>query len=344
MISSESLRLLQLYASTRARDLEYIAISLAQWGVAASGSSDRPSARLRAPSTPLDAPRPRGSNDLPLVSFDAKQHLSSARTIDKAMSDGHERGSQSGIWHPTVPPRPRGNRPWRGRGESRGRPIDRHRAFRSALTCASPHARTHAREVVVVVLAVPPLPSRCASWRAVRLTSVYMMTAHAPRAAATLLVIAKSTSRVRTSARKCGRPCCCCGCGLMSCPDAGVTREVTRGSGDARTAMGVRARLGAAPRAVRNWGFVRPLLPAWPGAPAVTFLAFLTRPRGRSAPKTPGWRSVRRKVRRRGGAGVAHGLCRGGAGVAQGLHRGCAGVAHPWRMGWRRCGAGVAQV
>ena len=24
--------------------------------------------------------------------------------------------------------------------------------------------------------------------------------------------------------------------------------------------------------------------------------------------------------------------------------RGCAGVAHPWRRGWRRCGAGVAQV
>ena len=126
------------------------------------------------------------------------------------------------------------------------KPDDRHRAFRSALTCASPHAplphmadltdlrwgpypptfpprhqtaltgtrtattaavptaacpigplgprsraqvrthaarSTHAREVVVVVLAVPPLPSRCASWRAVRVTSVYLKAAHAPRAA-----------------------------------------------------------------------------------------------------------------------------------------------------------------
>ena len=85
---------------------------------------------------------------------------------------------------------------------------------------------THAREVVVVVLAVPPLPSRCASWRAVRVASVCLMSAHAPRAAATLLVIAKATSRVRTSARKCGRPCCCCGCGLLRSPDAGVTWEV----------------------------------------------------------------------------------------------------------------------
>ena len=44
--------------------------------------------------------------------------------------------------------------------------------------------------------------------------------------------------------------------------------------------MGVRERLGAAPRAARNWGLVRPLLPAWPGAPAVVFLAFSTRPDG----------------------------------------------------------------
>ena len=66
--------------------------------------------------------------------------------------------------------------------------------------------------------------------------------------------------------------------------------------------------------------------------------------RGGSAPKKAGWRSVRRKVRRRGGAGVAQGWRRGGAGVAhgvaQGLRRGCAGVA----QGLRRCGAGVAQV
>ena len=126
-----------------------------------------------------------------------------------------------------------------------------------------------------------------ASWRAVRVTSVYLMSAHAQRAAATLLVIAKATSRVRTSARKCGRPCCCCGCGLLRSPDAGVTREVARGSRDARAAMGVRARLGAAPRAARNWGLVRPLLPAWPGAPAVVFLAFLTRPTGGIAGEFP---------------------------------------------------------
>ena len=106
------------------------------------------------------------------------------------------------------------------------------------------------------------------------------MSAHAPRAAATLLVIAQATSRVRTSARKCGRPCCCCGCGLRRSPDAGIAREVARGSRDARAAMSMRARLGAAPRAARNWGLVRPLLPAWPGAPAVVFLAFLTHPAG----------------------------------------------------------------
>ena len=51
--------------------------------------------------------------------------------------------------------------------------------------------------------------------------------------------------------------------------------------------MGVRARLGAAPRAARNWGFVCPLLPAWPGAPAVTFLAFLPRPTGGIAGEWP---------------------------------------------------------
>ena len=66
--------------------------------------------------------------------------------------------------------------------------------------------------------------------------------------------------------------------------------------------------------------------------------------RGGSAPKTPGWRSVRRKVRRRGGAGVAHGLRRGGAGVAQGLRRGCAPLAQGVAQVWRRCGAGVTST
>jgi len=183
--------------------------------------------------------------------------------------------------------RPSGTRPQRGRGTNRGRSADRRRAFRSVLTCASPHARTHAREVIVVLMAVPPLPSRCASWRAVCVTSVYLMSAHATRAAATLLVIATTTSRVRTSARKCGRPCCCCGCGLRRSPDAGVAREMARSSRDTRAAMGVHARLGAAPRAARNWGLVRPLLPAWPGAPAVVVLAFLTRPTGGTAGEWP---------------------------------------------------------
>ena len=140
----------------------------------------------------------------------------------------------------------------------------------------------------MVVLTVPPLPSRrCASWRAVCVTSAYLMSAHAPRAAATLLVIAKATSRMRTSARKCGCPCCCCGCGLLRSPDAGVAREVARGSRDARAATSVRARSGAAPRAALNWGLVLQLLPAWPGASAVVFLAFLTRPTGGIAGEWP---------------------------------------------------------
>ena len=47
-----------------------------------------------------------------------------------------------------------------------------HQAFRPALTCASPHARTHARGVVVVVeLAPPPLPCRRAFRRVSRATS-----------------------------------------------------------------------------------------------------------------------------------------------------------------------------
>ena len=144
-----------------------------------------------------------------------------ARSVQSAqsaesVSDGHGHETM-GTLPTTDLPTQAPDRPHRHSHRNDGGRADRrmsHRAFRSALTCASPHARTHAREVVVVLLAVPPLPSRCASWRAVRVTSVYLMSAHAPRAAATLLVIAKATSRVRTSARKCGRPCCCCGCGL----------------------------------------------------------------------------------------------------------------------------------
>ena len=62
---------------------------------------------------------------------------------------------------------------------------------------------------------------------------------------------------------------------------------MARGSREARAAMGVRAHLGAAPRAARNWGLVRPLLPAWPNAPAVIFLAFFTRPIGGIAGEWP---------------------------------------------------------
>ena len=109
-------------------------------------SPDRPSVRLRAPSTPFDAPRPCGSNDPPPVSFGAKQPISSVRTIDKTMSDGHEH-ALSGTEEPSLaPPRLLGDRHQSGRDASRGRSGDRHRAFWSALTCASPpHARTHAR-------------------------------------------------------------------------------------------------------------------------------------------------------------------------------------------------------
>ena len=105
------------------------------------------------------------------------------------MSDGHGHETMGTL--PSDFPTQAPDRPHRHSHRNDGDRADRrisHRAFRSALTCASPHARTHAREVVVMVLAVPPLPSRCASWRAVRRTSVYLMSAHAPRAAATLLV------------------------------------------------------------------------------------------------------------------------------------------------------------
>ena len=46
----------------------------------------RPSILPRVPSTPLDAPRLRGSIDLPLVSCDANKPSSSVHTIGKAMS------------------------------------------------------------------------------------------------------------------------------------------------------------------------------------------------------------------------------------------------------------------
>ena len=66
--------------------------------------------------------------------------------------------------------------------------------------------------------------------------------------------------------------------------------SLARGSRDARAAMSMRARacLEAAPHAARNWGFVRLLLlSAWPDAPAVVFLAFLTRPTGGNTGERP---------------------------------------------------------
>jgi len=66
--------------------------------------------------------------------------------------------------------------------------------------------------------------------------------------------------------------------------------SLARGYRDARAAMSMRARacLEAAPHAARNWGFVRLLLlSAWPDAPAVVFLAFLTRPTGGNTEERP---------------------------------------------------------
>ena len=69
------------------------------------------------------------------VSFDTRRRFSSVRTIDKTMSDGQDRGlQQPKTRSSSAPPLPSGNRPRRGRGESRGRSDDRRRAFRSALT------------------------------------------------------------------------------------------------------------------------------------------------------------------------------------------------------------------
>ena len=105
----------------------------------------------------------------PTCVFCRNKPISSVRTIDKTMSDEHETLGTRPTDLPTQAP----DRPYRHSHRNDGGRADRrmsHRAFRSALTCASPHTRTHAREVVVVVLTVPPLPSRCESWRAVRLT------------------------------------------------------------------------------------------------------------------------------------------------------------------------------
>ena len=69
-------------------------------------------------------------------------------------------------------------------------------AFRSAHVRKS--ARTHARGVVVVLMAVSPLPSRREFTRVMRVTSVYPTSEQAPRAAATRLAIEQATPRVRT--------------------------------------------------------------------------------------------------------------------------------------------------
>ena len=137
------------------------------------------------------------------------------------------------------------------------------------------HARTHARAVAVVLLAIPSLPSRCVSWRAVRVTSACLVNAHAPRAAATLLVIAHATSRVRTCLRQRASTDALAilaevGYGTPQSPDAGIPREVARGTRDAHAAVGVRARFGASPCAARHWVMVRPPVPSWPNAPELS--------------------------------------------------------------------------
>ena len=116
----------------------------------------------------------------------------------ESVSDGHGHDTMGTL--PTDLPTQAPDRPHRHSHRNDGGRADRrmsHRAFRFALTCTSPHARTHARTHARSWW-YWRLPSRCASWRAVRRASVYLKSAHAPRAAATLLVIAKATSRVRT--------------------------------------------------------------------------------------------------------------------------------------------------
>ena len=106
-----------------------------------------------------------------------------------------------------------------------------HRASRSALTCASPHARStqHARtRGGRGGTGGPPasFPLRILA----RCACVVGLSEGRARAASGGGVIATATSRARTSARKCGRPCCCCGCGFLRSDsrssDAGATREV----------------------------------------------------------------------------------------------------------------------
>ena len=72
-------------------------------------------------------------------------HHIKIRCCGPLLSDGHEPASSGTVAPSLAPPRLLGNnRHQSGRDASRDRSDDRHRAFRSALTCASPHARTHA--------------------------------------------------------------------------------------------------------------------------------------------------------------------------------------------------------
>ena len=123
-----------------------------------------------------------------------------------------------------------------------------HRASRSALTCASPHARStqHARtRGGRGGTGGPPasFPLRILA----RCACVVGLSEGRARAASGGGVVATATSRARTSARKCGRPCCCCGCGFLRSdlrsPDAGATREVRAAPAmHARRCLGTEAR------------------------------------------------------------------------------------------------------
>ena len=133
------------------------------------------------------------------MSFDAKRPISSVRTIDKTMSDGHERASHGATWPRTHHRALLATGPkWLRR---KSRPLRRPPPGLSVCAHMRKSARMHA-PTRCYSLAIPPLPSRCASWRAVHVTSVYLMHTQALRAAATLLVISYTTPRVRTYLRQ----------------------------------------------------------------------------------------------------------------------------------------------
>ena len=128
------------------------------------------------------------------------------------------------------------------------KPDDRRRAFRSVLTYASPHVAdvplvaemgsscfaSRTRELHGRRRATPAVRARCAM--CTRTWSGAASCAWGGWSAC-------STWRGAPEARKCGRPCCCCGCGLLRSPDAGVTWEVRAAPAmHARRCLGTEAR------------------------------------------------------------------------------------------------------